>query len=187
MSTLKVALLQLFSFSYDQEANQAKGAQFCCQARQGGADIALFPEMWNIGYQLPDPSQPAQVELWQRHAIDRQSAFVSSFRKLACDLDMAIGLTYLEKWDGAPRNSLSLIDRHGDICLTYAKMHTCGWVLSLTPVLIRDNLSPARLNVGFLVVGCAKILCRRKKDVRRTVRRYCKMVQCHQGLWFYRP
>jgi N-carbamoylputrescine amidase len=127
MSTLKVALLQLFSFSYDQEANQAKGAQFCCQARQGGADIALFPEMWNIGYQLPDPSQPAQVELWQRHAIDRQSAFVSSFRKLACDLDMAIGLTYLEKWDGAPRNSLSLIDRHGDICLTYAKMHTCGW------------------------------------------------------------
>jgi predicted amidohydrolase len=135
MSTLKVALLQMFSFSYDQEANQAKGAQFCRQARQMGADIALFPEMWNIGYQLPDPSQPVQVEHWRSHAIDRQSAFVSSFRMLARNLEMAIGLTYLEKWAGAPRNSLSLIDRHGEICLTYAKVHTCGWdtEAALTP------------------------------------------------------
>jgi predicted amidohydrolase len=127
MSMLKVALLQLFSFSYDQDANQGKGAQFCRQARQMGADIALFPEMWNIGYQLPDPTQPAQVELWQRHAIDRQSDFVTSFRELARELDLAIGVTYLERWAGAPRNTLSLIDRHGEICLTYAKVHTCGW------------------------------------------------------------
>jgi predicted amidohydrolase len=127
MSILKVALLQMFSLSYDQDANQAKGAQFCRQARQAGADIALFPEMWSIGYQLPDSSQPGQVESWQRHAIDRQSAFVTSFRMLARELDLAIGLTYLERWAGAPRNTLSLIDRHGEICLTYAKVHTCDW------------------------------------------------------------
>jgi predicted amidohydrolase len=38
---------------------------------------------------------------------------------------MAIALTYLEKWPGAPRNSMSIIDRHGRIILTYAKVHTC--------------------------------------------------------------
>ncbi len=135
MSTLKVALLQLFSLNYDQDANQAKGEQFCRQARQMGADIALFPEMWNIGYQLPDPSQPGEIEPWQSHAIDRHSNYVSSFRKLARELDLAIGLTYLERWDGAPRNTLSLIDRHGEIRLTYAKVHTCGWdkEAALTP------------------------------------------------------
>jgi predicted amidohydrolase len=124
---LKVALLQLFALGYDQEANQAKGLQFCRQARQMGADIALFPEMWNIGYQLPDPSQPAQVELWRQHAIDRESDFVACFRALARELDMAIALTYLEKWPGAPRNALSLIDRGGEIRLTYAKVHTCDF------------------------------------------------------------
>jgi predicted amidohydrolase len=127
MSILKVALLQLFSHSYDQDANRAKGAQFCRQARQLGADIALFPEMWNIGYQLPDPAQPAQVELWKGHAIDRQSDFVTSFQELARELELAIGLTYLEKWEEAPRNAFSLIDRHGRIRLTYAKVHTCDW------------------------------------------------------------
>lgn len=127
MSKLKVALLQLFSSGYDQAANQVKGELFCRQARELGADIILFPEMWNIGYQLPDPSQPGQVELWQKHAIDREGSFVASFRQLARELDLAIGLTYLERWLGGPRNSISLIDRHGEICLTYAKVHTCDF------------------------------------------------------------
>jgi predicted amidohydrolase len=40
---------------------------------------------------------------------------------------MAIALTYLEKWPGLPRNSMSLIDRHGEIVMTYAKVHTCDF------------------------------------------------------------
>ena len=64
MSKLKVALLQLLSSGFDQLANLAKGQQYCRMARQLGADIALFPEMWNIGYQMPDASFPEQVETW---------------------------------------------------------------------------------------------------------------------------
>ena len=127
MSKLKIALLQLLSSGADQAANLAKGQQYCRMARQLGADIALFPEMWNIGYQLPDASLPGQVEYWQRHAIARDSDFVNSFRKLAWDLDLAIGLTYLEQWQGGPRDTFSLIDRHGEIRLTYAKVHTCDF------------------------------------------------------------
>ena len=136
MSKLKVALLQMFASGYDQDANQAKGEQFCHQARLAGADIALFPEMWNIGYELPDAcATGGQVDAWQRHAIDWEGDFVTCFRDLARELDMAIALTYLEKWPGAPRNSLSLIDRHGEFCLTYAKVHTCDWdkEINLTP------------------------------------------------------
>ena len=66
MSKLKVALLQLLSAGYDQNANLAKGLQYCRMAKQLGADIALFPEMWNIGYQLPDSSLPEQIEYWQQ-------------------------------------------------------------------------------------------------------------------------
>jgi predicted amidohydrolase len=127
MSTLKVALLQLFSAGYDQASNQAKGGQFCRLSRQMGADIALFPEMWNIGYQIPEPDQPGDIAAWQAHAIDQNAAFVLYFRQLARELALAIALTYLEKWPGRPRNSLVLINRHGQICLTYAKVHTCDF------------------------------------------------------------
>ena len=127
MSKLKIALLQLLSAGYDQTANLEKGRQYCRMAHQQGADIALFPEMWNIGYQLPDSALPDQVEYWQGQAIARDSDFVNSFRKLAWDLDMAIGVTYLEQWEGGPRDSISLIDRHGEIRLTYGKVHTCDF------------------------------------------------------------
>ncbi len=40
---------------------------------------------------------------------------------------MAIAVTFLEEWPVAPRNSVTLIDRHGEIVLTYAKVHTCSF------------------------------------------------------------
>ena len=50
MTVLRVALLQLRACGSDQDANLAKGVTFCRHARAMGADIALLPEMWNLGY-----------------------------------------------------------------------------------------------------------------------------------------
>lgn len=127
MTTITVALLQMTSCGSDQTANQAKGESFCREARAKGADIALFPEMWNIGYSFFDPSQPSDRERWEALAIGPDDPFVAHFRSLARELDMAIALTYLERWPGGPRNTVSLIDRHGEIVMTYAKVHTCDF------------------------------------------------------------
>ena len=48
-------------------------------------------------------------------------------KRLAQELGLAIAIAFLEKWDGAPRNSVSLIDRRGEIVLTYAKVQTCDF------------------------------------------------------------
>jgi N-carbamoylputrescine amidase len=127
MANLKIALLQMLSAGPDLVANRAKGEQFCIQAKEMGADLALFPEMWSNGYTLPEKTQPELVPGWRNQAVARDGEFVTHFRDLARELDMAIALTYLEKWPDRPRNSLSLIDRHGEIRLTYAKVHTCEW------------------------------------------------------------
>jgi len=125
MKRIKVALLQMTGCGTDKKANQAKGETFCRRARAGGADIPLFPEMWSIGMTFFDPKCEGERERWQARAISRDDSFITHFRNLAGELNMAIALTYLEKWDGAPRNSVSLIDRHGETRLTYAKVHTC--------------------------------------------------------------
>src|SRR5262245_30790157 len=126
MGILQVALLQMAPHGTDQQANLAKGEAYCRQARQMGADIALFPEMWNIGYtnycqegdgpesdlwrtpgrwaegeENPFKVQHAERERWQAQAISRDSAYVSHFRGLAHELEMAIAVTYLEQWPGA--------------------------------------------------------------------------------------
>ena len=132
MNIIRVALLQMTACGVDQNANQEKGELFYRRASEMGADIALFPEMWNVGYSL---NYINQHKLWQEKAISQRDQFIMHFRKLAQKLQMAIGLTYLEKWKGAPRNSISIIDRHGQILMTYAKVHTCDFSLeaSLTP------------------------------------------------------
>jgi N-carbamoylputrescine amidase len=131
---LKVALLQMTACGHDQEANLAKGEVFCRQAGAMQADVALFPEMWNVGYTLPG-LYPEGHEGWAAQAIGQQDDFVTHFQALARELDMAIALTYLERWPGPPRNALSLIDRHGEILMTYAKVHTCDFdeEAALTP------------------------------------------------------
>jgi N-carbamoylputrescine amidase len=135
MTDVTVALLQMASFGYDQEANLRKGETFCRQAREMGADIALFPEMWNIGYSLPPTDDLAARQAWQLQAIGAEGPFVTHFQELAQELHMAIALTYLQKWEGAPRNVVSLLDRHGALRLTYAKVHTCDFdtEIALTP------------------------------------------------------
>ncbi len=151
MHELRIALLQMTASGTDQETNKHKGEEFVRRARSMGADIALFPEMWNIGYApfegvLPNsgniwrspsswrdggkPAPKIDPEIrrrWQSRAIERNGIFVEHFRALARELDVAIGLTYLERWDGPPRNAMSLIDRHGDLIMTYAKIHTCDF------------------------------------------------------------
>lgn len=135
MGVLTVALLQMSSNGDDVQANLAKGEAFCRQARRMGADIALFPEMWQIGYTFFDPSNPQERQNWVDKAIDSQNSFFQHFVELARSLYMAIGLTYLEKWENKPRNTITLIDRYGQTPLTYAKVHTCAWDIEkeLTP------------------------------------------------------
>ena len=126
MKNFKVALLQLLPEG-TLEGNLQKGMEYCRKAREAGADLALFPEMWSIGYHMSgDPEE------WKANAVSANDEFVRSFGRLAKELHMAIGITFLEKYDPLPRNTLCLFDRFGNKVLTYAKVHTCDFDVECT-------------------------------------------------------
>jgi predicted amidohydrolase len=108
----------------DQNATLEKGEEYCRLAANMGADIALFPEMWNIGYALPE-NKSVGLKL----AIDPNGSFVDHFKELAGEIKIAIAITYLGKKDNSLRDSLSIINCRGEICLTYSKVHTCDFDL----------------------------------------------------------
>ena len=130
MDFLKIALLQIAPCR-TQEANLKKGTEYCRRAKSLGADIVLFPEMWSNGYGICE--RPAGE--WMRDAIPADGDFVNTFGKTARELEIAVGITFLEKYGEGARNTLVLFDRFGKKRLTYAKVHTCdfGAERSLTP------------------------------------------------------
>ena len=118
---LTIAFLQLLPAGGLQE-NLEKGIKACLQAKEKGADLALFPEMWSCGY-----SFPRERESLRECAVDCDGSFVQRFSELAAELDMAIAVTLLERHEPKPRNTLCLLDRHGKLQYRYSKVHICDF------------------------------------------------------------
>ena len=118
---LKIALLQLLP-GKDPEEQLTKGIAACRKAKEMGADIALFPEMWSDGYEIPQEEAALRAL-----AIPADGDFIRSFRKAAQQLQLAIGITLLEQHEPRPLNSVILFDRNGEPGLHYAKIHTCAF------------------------------------------------------------
>jgi predicted amidohydrolase len=66
-----VALLQIESFGMDQRRNLEKGLKCCRGAKSMGADLVVFPELWNIGF-ARCPIDATGRQLWTASAIDRR-------------------------------------------------------------------------------------------------------------------
>lgn len=121
MNKIRVALLQIASTSTLQ-GNLEKGLMYCRKAKELDADIALFPEMWSCGYGIPK-----DMGALKALAIHKDGSFLSQYKRLAKELNMAIGITFLEAYEPCPRNTICLIDRFGNEVYTYAKVHTCDF------------------------------------------------------------
>ena len=122
MNLLKIALLQIAPCNTINK-NIDKGIKYCRKAKEMGADIVLFPEMWSNGYNIYN----RPIDEWKAKAVSIDSVFVNSFGSTAKELNMAIGITLLEKYEKAPRNTFVLFDRFGERKLVYAKVHTCDF------------------------------------------------------------
>ena len=81
-----------------------------------GADIAVFPEMWNTGYEMlfegylkeQDNIPQEKIDKWNSKAIESDNEFINEYINLAKELKMAIAITYLKKQNKSLEIQLSL-------------------------------------------------------------------------------
>ncbi len=118
---LKIAFLQVLP-GKNLEENLTIGKKACIEAKEKGADVALFPEMWSDGYYLPQDEEELR-----KLAISKDSDFINEFRNLSKELEMAIGITFLEEHEPKPLNSVVFFNRLGEEILHYSKVHICAF------------------------------------------------------------
>ena len=148
----KIALLQLLPGGSLRE-QQNIGTAACRKAKDMGADIALFPEMWSDGYFLPQEEGAVDAL-----AITADSEFICAFRELAKELEMAIGITFLEKHDPKPLNSILLFDRKGNERLHYSKVHICAFA-DETVLSPGEDFYVTDLDIGRGTVKIGSMIC----------------------------
>lgn len=103
------------------------------QAADRGADVVITPELASVGYSAMystwDDSDLAPAYRWMNLSLPVDSPEIQRFGALAKQLGIAVGVSFLQRWDGfaPPRNSIALFDRHGALVYVYSKVHTCNF------------------------------------------------------------
>jgi predicted amidohydrolase len=117
-------------------------------------DVALFPEMWSVGYHsLTD------LEDWESLAVRIDGGFLSRFKELAGQLEMGIAITYLGTGDSGPQNSVTLFDRHGGEVFSYSKVHLCRWDQPERSLVAGDGFPVSVLDTAAGPVQVGAMIC----------------------------
>lgn len=154
MNTFRVALLQAPPGPPNPDENLTRGVALCRRAQALQADVALFPEMWSVGYH-----SLTELEGWESLAVPIDGGFVSHFRDLACQLEIAIAITYLGASESGPQNSATLFDRHGGEVFTYSKVHLCRWDQPERSLVAGDAFPVSVLDIAAGPVQVGAMIC----------------------------
>jgi omega-amidase len=111
---MKIAAAQISCVLGDVEANLRKIRDFSAQAREGGAELVVFPEVADTGYSMPIIAAGATP--WTEGAVPE-------LRKIAKDLSIAIICGVSEREGDSIYNSQVFVDANGDIVGSYRKTH----------------------------------------------------------------
>lgn len=159
MATFRIALLQLAPRGTTPDANLPAGLEACRRAAAMGADLALFPEVWSNGY-TPCPTDEAGRRAWRAGAVAPGDGFLEAHQALAAELGMAIAVTYLERHPAGPRNTVAVVDRFGEVRLTYAKVHICDFADGTDLGMVAgDRFDTAELDTAAGPVRVGAMIC----------------------------
>lgn len=116
---LKVALAQYLS--------DGDPAEIVPRAKNDGADIVVFPEMYSNGHASFDPNDSKSRERWQQAAEALDGSYVERFRRAARANKLYVVATLLEASNSKPFNSALLIDPKGEMVLHHRKVYICDF------------------------------------------------------------
>jgi omega-amidase len=111
---VKIAAAQIGCSLGDLDANVRKIRDFSARAKDGGAELIVFPEMADTGYAMPVIQACARP--WSEGAVPE-------LQKLAQSLSLAIVCGVSERDGASIYNSQIFIDANGKVIGSYRKTH----------------------------------------------------------------
>jgi predicted amidohydrolase len=111
---MKIAAAQIACSLGDLDANVGKIRDFSARAKEGGAELIVFPEMADTGYAMPVIQACARP--WSEGAVPE-------LQRIAKGLSIAIISGVSERDGSSIYNSQVFVDANGDVVGSYRKTH----------------------------------------------------------------
>jgi omega-amidase len=137
---MKIAAAQISCSLGDPDANVRKIRDFTSRAKDGAADLVVFPEMVDTGYSMP---------VIQTHAAPWNNGAVPELQEIAKTLSIAIISGVSEREDRAIYNSQVFIDARGEVVARYRKTH----LFTAPPIEEHKCFSPGNTFTSFPIAG----------------------------------
>jgi len=129
MNKIKIALAQL-NPKDNPEDNLSITKSALLKAKEGGADIVLFPELWTTSYSAYPKDESRRAD-WESNSLWHGSELYEKYLELAKKVDIAFVFTFLESNKERTEfyNTAEVISKEGKSVLCYRKTHTVdkGW------------------------------------------------------------
>ena len=112
-TTLRVALIQQDTLWQDQAANLARARSFVEEAARAGARVAVFPELFTVGFTMaPEP-----------YAEPIPGSTVAAVATLSREFDLYLVGSVVEAHAPHPRNAAFVTGPDGSLLAVYRKLH----------------------------------------------------------------
>lgn len=109
---MKIALCQTDILWEDKKENLKKAEKFLKRAKEGGSEIAFFPEMSFTGFSM----HTEKTGEWEKDTV-------GAVQKMAEEQGIAVGFGWTEKTKDKAKNHYTVVDRRGRILGDYVKIH----------------------------------------------------------------
>jgi len=131
---MRIALAQQRAAALRPDENLARGLAVAEQARRQGADLLVFPELWQIGY-AGCPPEPAARTAWLALATAPGDGWLSRWQDAAARLGLALVVPFLHRHHGGTASAAAVLAADGTLALVQHKVHVCDftWEAVLTP------------------------------------------------------
>lgn len=131
---MRIALAQQRAASLRPGQNLLTGLDIASQAHRQGADLVVFPELWQIGYGACPAGSAARAD-WMRLAAGLDDPWLGRFQAEAARLRLAMVITFLHQQGAGAASAAAVIDADGAVVLVQHKVHVCdfSWEAVLTP------------------------------------------------------
>lgn len=174
--SLKILSIQMSSVIGDKEANFHKVMDLINNNLKKGTDIVILPEVWTVGW-MPKLFKDSAENIEESETIEFLSELAIVYNT------NIIGGSFITEKDGKFYNTCPVINRDGELVVTYNKMHLFSYYGCDEGKFVQNGENPVLIDIDGVKIGLTICYDIRFPEIYRAYRKAGADLLVNMAAW----